>query len=73
MDDKALLKEYCKKTKPHLDDEEIDFVMEENFHYDEDLDDERDIKRKKLAQKEEVSKAHSFLNDLKDKYYEEIK
>ena len=36
-------------------------------------DDERDIKRKKLAQKEEVSKAHSFLNDLKDKYYEEIK
>ena len=73
VDEKTLLREYYKKTKPHLDDEEIDFVMEENFHYDEDLDDERDIKRKKLAQKEEVSKAHSFLNDLKDKYYEEIK
>lgn len=73
VDDKALLKEYYKKTKPHLDDEEIDFVMEENFLYDEDLDDERDIKLKKLAQKEEVSKARSFLDDLKDKYYEEIK
>ena len=73
VDDKALLKEYYKKTKPHLDDEEIDFVMEENFHYDEELDDERDIKLKKLAQKEEVSKARSFLDDLKDKYYEEIK
>jgi hypothetical protein len=73
VDDKALLKEYYKKTKPHLDDEEIDFVMEENFRYDEDLDDERDIKLKKLAQKEEVSKARSFLDDLKDKYYEEIK
>ena len=73
VDEKTLLREYYKKTKPHLDDEEIDFVMEENFHYDEELDDERDIKRKKLAQKEEVSKAHSFLNDLKDKYYEEIK
>ena len=73
IDDNALLKEYYKKTKPHLDDEEIDFVMEENFHYDEDLDDERDIKLKKLAQKEEVSKARSFLDDLKDKYYEEIK
>jgi hypothetical protein len=73
VDEKTLLREYYKKTKPHLDDEEIDFVMEENFHYDEDLDDERDIKLKKLAQKEEVSKAHSFLNDLKDKYYEEIK
>jgi hypothetical protein len=73
IDDKALLKEYYKKTKPHLDDEEIDFVMEENFRYDEDLDDERDIKLKKLAQKEEVSKARSFLDDLKDEYYEEIK
>ena len=73
VDEKTLLREYYKKTKSHLDDEEIDFVMEENFLYDEDLDDERDIKRKKLAQKEEVSKAHSFLNDLKDKYYEEIK
>ena len=73
VDEKTLLREYYKKTKPHLDDEEIDFVMEENFHYDEDLDDERDIKRKKLAQKEEVSKAHSFLDNLKDKYYEEIK
>ena len=73
IDDKALLKEYYKKTKPHLDDEEIDFVMEENFLYDEDLDDERDIKLKKLAQKEEVSKARSFLDNLKDEYYEEIK
>ena len=73
IDDNALLKEYYKKTKPHLDDEEIDFVMEENFRYDEDLDDERDIKLKKLAQKEEISKARSFLDDLKDKYYEEIK
>ena len=73
IDDKALLKEYYKKTKPHLDDEEIDFVMEENFRYDEDLDDERDIKLKKLAQKEEVSKARSFLDNLKDEYYEEIK
>lgn len=73
VDDKALLKEYYKKTKPHLDDEEINFVMEENFLYDEDLDDERDIKLKKLAQKEEVSKARSFLDNLKDQYYEEIK
>lgn len=73
VDDKALLKEYYKKTKSHLDDDEIDFVMEENFRYDEDLDDERDIKLKKLAQKEEVSKARSFLDNLKDEYYEEIK
>ena len=73
VDEDTLLREYYNKTKSHLDQEEIDFVMEENFLYDEDLDDERDIKLKKLAQKEEVSKARSFLDDLKDKYYEEIK
>tara|TARA_R110002126_G_scaffold212394_2_gene359005 strand:+ start:4343 stop:5497 length:1155 start_codon:yes stop_codon:yes gene_type:complete len=73
VDEDTLLREYYNKTKSHLDQEEIDFVMEENFHYDEDLDDERDIKIKKLAKKEEILKARSFLDDLKDKYYEEIK
>ena len=73
VDEDTLLREYYNKTKSHLDQEEIDFVMEENFHYDEDLDDERDIKIKKLAKKEEIVKARSFLDNLKDKYYEEIK
>ena len=73
VDEDTLLREYYNKTKSHLDQEEIDFVMKENFHYDEDLDDERDIKIKKLAKKEEIVKARSFLDNLKDKYYEEIK
>ena len=73
IDGQTLLKEYYKKAKPHLDDEEIGFIMEENFHYDKEIDDERDIKRKKLALKEEVAKAHGFLEDLKGKYYDEIK
>jgi hypothetical protein len=69
----ALLKEYYKKSRPHLDNEEIEFMMEDNFSYDEDEDDERDIKKKKLAFKEEVAKARTFLEDLKNKYYDEIK
>ena len=73
IDENTLLKEYYKKAKPHLDSEEIDFIMEENFHFDTDLDEERDVKRKKLAKKEEIAKAKGFLDDLKDKYYEEIK
>ena len=73
VDENTLLKEYYKKAKPHLDSEEIDFIMEENFHFDTDLDEERDVKRKKLAKKEEIAKAKGFLDDLKDKYYEEIK
>jgi len=69
----ALLKEYYRKSRPHLDNEEIEFMMEDNFSYDEDEDDERDIKKKKLAFKEEVAKARTFLEDLKNKYYDEIK
>ncbi len=73
VDSSVLLKEYYKKSKPHLNDEEIKFIMEENFDYDEDIDEERDIKRKKLAYKEEVAKAKNFLEDVKSKYYEQVR
>ncbi len=73
IDSGVLLKEYYKKSKPHLNDEEIKFIMEENFDYDEDVDEERDIKRKKLAYKEEVAKAKNFLDDLKNKYYDQVR
>ena len=73
VDDKSLLREYYKNTKPHLDHEEISFIMEDNFTYDEDLDEERDIKKKKLAFKEEIAKAKGFLEETKSKYYDEIK
>jgi len=73
VDPEVLLKEYYKKTKPHLDLDEIDFYMEETFSYDEDEDDEREIKKKRIAFKEEVGKAKNFLEDLKSKYYDEIK
>ena len=73
VDNNTLLKEYYKKSKPHLDDDEINFLLEDNFSYDEDLDEERDIRKKKLAFKEEVQEAKNFLEDLKGKYYDEIK
>jgi hypothetical protein len=73
INSEALLREYYKKSRPHLDLEEIQFLMEDEFSYDEELDDERDIRKKKLAFKEEVAKAKYFLEDLKNKYYDEIK
>tara|TARA_B110000008_G_scaffold22650_1_gene20628 strand:+ start:1047 stop:2267 length:1221 start_codon:yes stop_codon:yes gene_type:complete len=73
VDENTLLKEYYKKAKPHLDSEEIDFIMEDNFHYDTDIDEERDVKKKKLAKKEEIAKAKNFLEETKKKYYDEIK
>ena len=73
VDNNTLIKEYYKSTKSHLDSEEIDFLIEDKFSYDEDLDEDRDIRKRKLALKEEVAKAKNFLTGLKDKYYEEVK
>jgi len=73
IDNDILLKEYYTQTKPHLDDEEIQFIMDEKFAWDEEYDEERDIKKKKLALKEEVAEAKGYLEGLKSKYYEELK
>jgi len=73
LDDQDLLYEYYKQTKPHLNAEEINFLMEDTFSYDEDVDEDRDIRRKKLALKEQVASAKSHLDGQKSKYYEEIK
>ena len=73
VDNDTLLREYYKQTKSHLDSEEISFLMEDNFQYDEELDEARDIRKKKLAYKEEVAKARKHLDGLKSQYYDEIK
>ena len=73
LDDKNLLYEYYKQTKPHLNNEEINFLMEDSFSYDEEEDDDRDIRRKKLALKEQVASARAHLDGQKSKYYKDIK
>jgi hypothetical protein len=72
VDNNTLLKEYYKQTKPHLDQEDIDILLDD-FSYDEEIDEDRDIRKKKIAFKEEVAKAKNFLEETKSKYYEEIK
>ncbi len=73
LDNHTLLKEYYKSTKPHLENEEIDFMMEDYFSYDEEIDDDVDIRRKKIAMKEQVAQARQHLDGAKSKYYEDIK
>jgi len=73
VNDDALLREYYTKTKPHLNKDEVDFILEESFDYDNEVDEERDVKRKKLAKKEAVAEAKYFLEEMKNKYYDEIK
>jgi len=73
MDNLTTLEEYYKITKPHLDAEERAFLLEENFSFDEDVDEDRDIRKKKIALKEQVAEAKAYLDGQKSKYYEEIK
>ena len=72
VDNKTLISEYYKQTKPHLDSEDVSLLLED-FDYDEDIDEPKDIRKKKIAFKEEAAKAKDFLEDLKSKYYDEIK
>jgi len=73
LDNMTALKQYYENTKPHLSSEELDFLLEDKFSYDEEYDDNKDIMRKKLALKEEVADAKKHLENQKSKYYEEIK
>ena len=73
LNDNDIVFEYYKQTKPHLTNDEINFLMEDTFNIDEEEDTDREIKRKKLAFKEQVASARSHLDGQKSKYYEEIK
>ena len=72
-DDMTVLREYYKQTKSHLTSDEIEFLIDDSFSYDDEVDEERDIKKKKIALKEQVANAKAHLDGQKSKYYEEIK
>jgi len=68
MEDNAILTSYYESTEEGLDQQDIQDIIDDKFLYDEDLDDEKDIRKAKLAKKRELVKAKSFLNEQKDKY-----
>lgn len=73
VDNETLLKQYYKKTRPNLDEDEIDFLIEDQFSYDEEYDDEKTVRKRKMALKEEIANAQKFLSEQKDEYYKEVK
>ena len=73
MDDSDVLDEYYRNKKSHLTPEERSFLLEDTFGVDEDVDDEKTIRKKKIALKEQVAEAKAYLDGQKSKYYEEIK
>jgi hypothetical protein len=73
MDNTTLLREYYKNTKPHLDADDVDFLFNKNFAYDEETDDPSEIKAKQLAFKEELYNAQNYFNSSREKYYADLK
>ena len=73
LNEDQLLREYYQSSNPNLDAEDISFLMEDKFSFDEELDDEREVRRKKVERKQELAKAKDHLDSLKSKYYDEIK
>ena len=73
LNEDQLLREFYESKYTSYDKEDIDFLMNDKFGYDEELDDETDVRRKKLARKEAVAEAKNHLEGLKSKYYDEIK
>ena len=73
FDNMDLLHEYYTQTKPHLSSDEIVFLIDDKYSFDEEIDDPKDVKRKKLLFKEEVAQARQQLEVRKDNYYKEIK
>jgi hypothetical protein len=68
LNENQLLREYYQSTNPNLDNEDINFLLEDQFSFEEDIDDERDIRRKKLARKQALAEAKNHLEGLKSKY-----
>lgn len=73
LNEDQLLREYYQSTNPHLDNEDIEFMLEDKFSFDEELDEEREVRRKKVERKQALADAKNHLDSLKSKYYEEIK
>jgi hypothetical protein len=73
LNEDQLLREYYETKYKSYDREDIDFLLADKFSYDEDLDDEREIRLKKLERKQALAEAKNHLDSLKSKYYEEIK
>jgi hypothetical protein len=72
-DNVTLMREYYKNTKPHLNQDDVEFLLNKNFSYDEEADDPSEVKAKQLAFKEELFNAQNHFTTSKEKYYADLK
>jgi hypothetical protein len=67
MEDDQLLSEYLIASGEATDSEDVEVLMDD-YSYDEDLDDEKDVKKIKLIKKKAIAKARKFFNEQKEMY-----
>lgn len=68
VSDEDIVREFIKSKKPHLNSSEIDFEIESMFSFDEELDSDKEVMRKKIAKKDYTYEARKFFTEMKDKY-----
>lgn len=68
MNPDSLIASYYSATEEGLDSEDIQYLMDDKFGFDEDLDDDKEKKKKQLAKKRELSKAKKYFKEQKEKY-----
>ena len=71
LDENQILTEYLLATEEGIDKDDVELLMED-YSYDEDIDDESDIKRAKLKKKKAIVKAKKFFNEQKEMYHQPL-
>jgi hypothetical protein len=68
LDEQDIVKRYMKEMNPEFDGDDIQDEFLEAYAYDQELDDERDIKKKTRAFKKAHADALQYFNSQKEKY-----
>lgn len=68
LDEQDIVKRYMMEMNPEFDNEDVQDEFLEAYAYDEDLDDEKDIRKKTRAFKKAYADALEYFNSKKEKY-----
>jgi len=68
MEGDAVIADYYAQTEEGLDEIDIQDMIQDRFGYEEDYDDEKDVRKKKLAHKRELAKAKKFFKEQQEQY-----
>ena len=71
MDEDSLLEEYLLASGEATDLEDVEVLMDD-YTFDEELDEEKDIKKIKMSKKKAIAKAKKFFEEQKEMYKQPV-